>query len=179
MNVVSVQATVPSTDDRNAITAAIASLKQRLPFLINFSKADRKTVTKPSAKGQTFIKEALDVAVQNPAMLPVSFEVNDLRNSSQLFEYLTSIQLPLRQLLQEIDDTTRQVGNQAYTAARAIYASASSQLAGPPLQLAADQLGKHFGRKPKAAKAAANGNGAATPAPVTTPPAHAAPGKSA
>jgi hypothetical protein len=68
-------------------------------------------------------------------------------NDVQAFEYLNSFQLRLHQVLQEVDDTLKQVGDQAYTAARPIYASASSQFAGPPLQLAADQLSKHFGRK--------------------------------
>jgi len=175
MSTVPVKATVPSTTDQEAVTAAIASLKKSLPFLINLSKADRKAVAKPGAKAQTFIKQALEVAIQNPAMLPASFDVPEMKKDVQLFEYLTSIQLPLRQVMQEVDDTVKQVGTQNYAAARLIYASASSQFAGPPLQLAADQLGRHFGRRPKT-KPAANGNGAGNSAPATpASPVHALP----
>jgi hypothetical protein len=176
MSTVPINATVPPTTDQDAVTAAIASLKKSLPFLINLSKADRKAVAKPSAKAQTFIKEALNVAIQNPMMLPASFNAPEMQNGVQLFQYLASLQLPLRQILQEVDDTLKQVGTQTYTAARLIYASASSQFAGPPLQLAADQLGKHFGRKAKT-KPAANGNNAdnASPTPVSPVPASPAP----
>ena len=175
MSTVLVKTTVPSTTDQ-AITAAIASLKKSLPFLVNLSKTDRKAVAKPSAKAQTFIKQALDVALQNPTMLPASFDIHEMQQDMQLFEYLASLELRLRQVLQEVDDTLKQVGTQNYAAARLIYASASSQFAGPPLQLAADQLGRHFGRKPKTRPAVNNGNGAgnsASPAPAS--PVHALP----
>ena len=116
-------------------------------------------------------------------MLLASFDVPEMQKDVQLFEYLTSLQLRLRQVLQEVDDTVKQVGTKNYAAARLIYASASSQFAEPPLQLAADQLGKHFGRKPKTKPAANNGNGAghtvsatpASPGPALPAPGTAAP----
>ena len=88
-----------------------------------------------------------------------------MRNDTQLFACLTPLQLALHQLKKQIDDTTMQVGSQAYAAARVVYASASSNFAGAPLEVAANELGKHFGRKPKAAKAA---GGTPAPAPTTT-----------
>ena len=71
MSNVSIKATVPSTEDQAAIKAAIASLKQKLPFLINLDSADRQSIPKTGGRVQPFIKEALDVAVQNPTVLPV------------------------------------------------------------------------------------------------------------
>ena len=69
--------------------------------------------------------------------------------------------------LRQVDDTVMQLGNQAYEAARTVYASASSRFAGPQLEVAVNQLGKHFGRKPRIAKTAANGNGGHVPPPTT------------
>jgi len=37
----------------------------------------------------------------------------------------------------------------------------------PELEVAVNQLGKHFGRKPRIAKTAANGNGVHVPPPTT------------
>src|SRR6266852_3476086 len=107
--------------------------------------------------------------------------VPEMQNGVQLFDYLASLQLRVRQILQEVDATLKQVGTQTYTSARSIYASASSQFAGPPLQLAADQLGKHFGRKAKT-KPAANGTSTgkpASPAPASPVSASPAPGTAA
>ena len=165
MSTVQVNATLPSTADQDAITAAIASLKKSLPFLISLEKADRRAITKPSAKAETFMKDALDVAMHNPAMLPAAFNVPEMQNGLSLFEYLVSLQLQLRQVMQEVDDTVKQVGNQVYTSARAVYASASSQFSSPALQVAADHLGKHFGRRPKAKPA---GESSSSPAPTSS-----------
>ena len=162
MSTVQINASIPSAADQEAITAAIASLKKSLPFLISLEKTERRAITKPSAKAQTFMKDALDVAMQNPVILPASFNVPEMQDSLRLFQYLVSLQLQLRQVMQEVDDTVKQVGNQVYTSARAVYASASSQFSGPALQVAADQLGKHFGRRPKA-KAAGESSGSPTP----------------
>jgi hypothetical protein len=141
--------------------------KQKLPFLINLATEDRKTLPRTGGKVQTFIKEALDVAVQNPTILPVAFDVNEMIGDMELMAYLTSMQLTLRQLLRQVDDTVMQLGSQAYAAARTVYASASSRFAGPQLEVAANQLGKHFGRKPRVAKTAANGSGGHVPPPPT------------
>ena|SRR5438552_16923235 len=167
MNTVTIKATLPSAEDQAAVKAAIASLKQKLPFLINLDPADRKSIPRTGGKVQAFIKEALDVAVQNPTVLPVAFDVNEMIGNMQLMTYLTSMQLTLRQLMRQVDDTVMQLGNQAYEAARTVYASASSRFAGPQLEVAVNQLGKHFGRKPRIAKTAANGNGGHVPPPTT------------
>ena len=67
-------------------------------------------------------------------------------------------------------DTAMQVGSQAYAAARVVYASASSSFAGPPLEVAAGQLSKHFARKPKAGKPS---DTTVTPASNAPVPSHA------
>jgi len=167
MNTVSIKASVLTAEDQAAVKAALASLKQKLPFLINLDPADRRSIPRSGGKVQAFIKEALDVAVQNPTVLPVAFDVNEMIGDMQLVAYLSSIQLTLRQLMRQIDDTVMQVGSQAYAAARTVYGSASSRFAGPELEVAANQLGKHFGRKPRTAKTPANGNGAHVPPPTT------------
>ena len=163
MSTVTIKATLPSAEDQAAVKAAIASLKQKLPFLINLDPADRKSIPRTGGKVQAFIKEALDVAVQNPTVLPVAFDVNEMIGNMQLMTYLTSMQLTLRQLMRQVDDTVMQLGNQAYEAARTVYASASSRFAGPQLEVAVNQLGKHFGRKPRIAKTAPYKNVAAGP----------------
>ena len=138
MNTVSIKASLPTAEDQTAVKAAFASLKQKLSFLINLDPADRKSIPRTGGKVQKFIKEALDVAVQNPTVLPVAFDVNEMIGDIQLMAYLTSIQLTLRQLLRQVDDTVMQIGSQTYAAARVVYASTSSQFAGPELEVAAN-----------------------------------------
>ena len=169
MTTIPIKATL-STDDQAAVMAAIAAIKQKLPFLVDLSVDDRKSMVKIGTKGHTFVKQALDVASEHPGVLPASFDVNEMRNDTQLFGYLTTLQLMLNQLKKQIDDTAMQVGSQAYAAARVVYASASSSFAGPPLEVAAGQLSKHFARKPKAGKLS---DTTVTPASNAPVPSHA------
>ena len=129
MNISPVRATV-SEDDQGTVSAAIASIKQKLPFLVDLSVDDRKSMVKIGTKGYSFVKQALDVASQHPGVLPASFDVNEMRNDTQLFAYLTTLQLTLSQLKKQIDDTVMQIGSQSYASARVVYASASSSFAG-------------------------------------------------
>src|SRR5207302_10101778 len=55
-----------------------------LPFLLTLAPADRKSTPRTGAKVQGFIKQALHVAVQNPGVLPVAFDVNEMRGDMQL-----------------------------------------------------------------------------------------------
>ena len=139
--------TALSAADQESVTAAIAAIKQKLPFLIDLSKDDRQALPKLGDKSQAFLRKALDVAVLNPGVLPVSFDLNQMRNNGQLFSSLSSISLALGQLHKQVDDTAIQVGSQAYAAARTVYDCAKSSFAGPALQTAAGELGKRFGRK--------------------------------
>ena len=115
-----------------------------------------------------FSQKGFGRGVPKPWMLPVSFGLNQMRNSAELFASLSSLSLALGQLHKQVDDTAMQVGSQAYAAARTVYDCARSSFAGPALQKAAGELGKRFGRRSASQTSAPAEN---TPAP--TPPAPA------
>ena len=73
-------------------------------------------------------------------------------------------------LQKQINDTVVQVGAEAYAAARTVYAVTKTPYAGAILRTAAEDLGKRFGRKPRAAVVAAP---AAPPEPAPAAPAPA------
>ena len=154
-----------STADQEAIATAIATIKQKLPFLIDLTRNDRQALVKLGDKSQAFLKKALDVAAQNPGVLPVSFDLNGMRNNANLCDDLSSISLALRQLHRQVEDTAMHIGSQAYAAARTVYACAKSGFAGAALQAVAGELGKRFGRRsPSGASVAAE----TTSSPPTT-----------
>lgn len=49
---------------------AIATIKEKLPFLVDLSADDRKTLPKMGDKSRAFVSKALEVAAQNPEFLP-------------------------------------------------------------------------------------------------------------
>jgi hypothetical protein len=148
-----------STSDQEAVMNAIADIRQKLPFLVDLTTEERRSIAKLSSKGLVFVRKALAIAEQNPQILPPLFNLAEMRDNADLFESLTGILLAVDQLRKQLDDTAVSTGSKVYAAARAVYAYAGS--AGAALETATTDLGHHFARK---------GNGAAAKPPVPDPP---------
>ena len=155
--------------DQDAILAAIGTIKQKLPFLIDLSKGQRKGMSRLGNKTHSFVKKALNVAAQNSGVLPATFDVNQMRSHTQLFEDLTPIKLAIDQLKKQLDDTVTGAGNQAYTAALDVYAVAKSRFGRAKLETAATELGQRFRGKKKAAAASASSTAPPTSSNPTPP----------
>lgn len=65
--------------DREALLAAVATIKEKLPFLIDLTADERKALPKMGDKSRAFVSKALEVATQNPNFLPRSFDLGELR----------------------------------------------------------------------------------------------------
>lgn len=143
-----------SAADRFAVMDAVATIKEKLPFLVDLSTADRKTLPKMGDKSRAFVSKALEVASQNPEFLPRSFDIEELRKDVQLFESLYPLLLMMTQLQELLDDTCLAVGSEAYAAALQVYtyAKASGNVAG--LDALVGEMGQRFARKPRKPKAA-------------------------
>ena len=115
------------------------------------------------------MKKALNVAAQNSGVLPATFDVNQMRSHTQLFEDLTPIKLAVDQLKKQLDDTVIGAGNQAYTAALDVYAVAKSRFGRAKLETAATELGQRFRGKKKAAAASASSTAPPTSSNPTPP----------
>ncbi|MDX2214356.1 MAG: hypothetical protein SFY66_13785 [Oculatellaceae cyanobacterium bins.114] len=100
--------------DRNAVMDAVATIKAKLPFLIDLNAVERKALPKMGDKSRAFVSKALEVATQNPDFLPRSFDLEELRKDVQLFEALYPIMVALTQLSELVDDTSLAVGSEAY-----------------------------------------------------------------
>ncbi|HEY9640690.1 MAG TPA: hypothetical protein V6C57_09405 [Coleofasciculaceae cyanobacterium] len=151
MGISSISASL-SPADRDAVMLAIAAIKQQLPFLIDLSAEDRKTLPKMGDKSRAFVSKALEVATQNPDFLPRSFDLEEMRKDVQLFEALYPLLLSLTQLQELVDDTCMAAGSEAYAAALAVYsyAKASGQVGG--LDGVVAEMGQRFARKPRKTK---------------------------
>jgi hypothetical protein len=71
-----------SQEDRDAIAQAVATIKQRLPFLIDLVGDERSNMPKMGDKSRAFVSKALEVASQNSDFLPRSFDVDEMRKGS-------------------------------------------------------------------------------------------------
>ncbi|MDZ8026943.1 MAG: hypothetical protein RMY36_007435 [Nostoc sp. SerVER01] len=137
---------------RDELLQAIATIKQKLPFLIDLTNEERQALPKMGDKSRAFVSKALEVATQNPEFLPRSFDLEEMRKDVQLFEALYPLLLSLTQLQELLDDTTLAVGSEAFTAALQVYnyAKASGHVAG--LDAVVAEMGQRFARKSRKAK---------------------------
>ncbi len=150
MNTQQVSASL-TREDRDAVLTAISTIRERLPFLIDLKAGQRKAKAKLGDKSQAFVRKAFEVGAQNPGMLPVSFDLEEMRRDADLFDGLSAIRLALDKLGNQIADTTLQAGAEAYAAARAVYAATKTPFAGAALRTASDDLCRRFGRRRRVA----------------------------
>lgn len=136
-----------SPTDRDAVMAAIVTIKQKLPFLLDLTPEARQSLPKMGDKSRAFVSKALEVAVQNPNFLPRSFDLEEMQRDVALFEALYPIVLALSQLHELVDDTAVAVGSDAYAAALLVYGFAKASGQGAGLDGVADEMGKRFARK--------------------------------
>ncbi|MEH2464573.1 hypothetical protein [Nostoc sp.] len=135
--------------DREAVMQAIATIREKLPFLVDLTTDERRTMLKMGDKSRAFVSKALEVATQNPNFLPRSFDLEEMRRDLKLFEALYPVLLSLTQLQELVDDTCIASASEAYAAALAVYsyAKASGDVTG--LDGVIDEMGRRFNRRSK------------------------------
>ncbi|MBD2364983.1 hypothetical protein H6G36_28125 [Anabaena minutissima FACHB-250] len=138
-----------SSVDRKAVMDAINTIKEKLPFLIDLTTEERKSLPKLGDKSRAFVSKALEIATQNPDFLPRSFDLDEMRRDIELFEDLYPILLSLSQLQELVDDTSVAVGSEAYAAGLMVYNYAKASGKGAGLESMVDDLGRRFARKSK------------------------------
>jgi hypothetical protein len=136
-----------TTTDQQAVLQAIAVIRQKLPFLINLSKEERRTLPKLGDKTRIFVQKAMEVVDQNDNFLPRSFDVSNMRREVNLYEGLYPILLSLAQLHELVEDTYMSAGNEAYASAREVYSAAKAHGRGIGIDAVVEELGTRFSRK--------------------------------
>ncbi|APB34158.1 hypothetical protein GlitD10_1832 [Gloeomargarita lithophora Alchichica-D10] len=138
---------VLSKEDCEAILAAFNTIKTKLPFLIDLTKEERVALPKMGDKSRAFVTKALEVATQNPDFLPRSFDLEEMRKDTELFEAMYPILLASSQIHELIEDTVMEVGSEAYAAALVVYNYAKTSDQGAGLDGVVDEMAKRFARK--------------------------------
>ena len=134
-----------SDADMAAIKAAVATIQQKLPFLISLTQDERKSLYKTGPNSLSFVENALQAAQDNPDIFPKSFDVTEFGSDVDLFADMTAINTLVSQLASSIDDTRMATGSEAMTEATQVYNYVKTAAATTPgLKPLADQLGQRF-----------------------------------
>lgn len=139
-----------TAEQRDKAKAALATLAEALPFLIDLSADERSSLPKFGEKNRSFVVKALAIAEGHPEILPASFNLNEFRTDVELVESLYPLRNAVETLFGKIDDTYFAAGSEAYAAALLVYQYARlHNLASGALEDSLNDLGQRFARKSK------------------------------
>lgn len=145
-----------TAEQRAKAQAALATLAEALPFLINLSTEERGAMPKFGEMNRSFVIKALAIAEAHPEILPASLSLAEFRADVALVEDIYPLHHAVQTLLRKIDDTYFAAGSEAYVAALLVYQYAKVHNVGTgALEDTLDDLGRRFARK--ARKVAAPG----------------------
>ncbi|WNZ22023.1 hypothetical protein HJG54_03510 [Leptolyngbya sp. NK1-12] len=127
------------------IKQAIATIQQKLPFLITLSAEERKRLYKMGDKRLAFVQNSLSVAQSNRNILPASFDLEGFANDYRLASNLSELLMLLRQLTEQVDDTLMAVSSEAMSSSLTVYDYVKTAAKKTPgLKAIAEQLGSLF-----------------------------------
>lgn len=145
-----------TSEQREKAKAALASLAESLPFLINLGSDERMTMLKFGEKNRSFVVKALAIAEAQPEILPGSFQLDEFRTDVALVESLYPLRHAIETLSRQVDDTYFAAGSEAYAAALLVYQYAKvHNVASGALEETLDDLGRRFARKARSNASAA------------------------
>jgi hypothetical protein len=142
--------------DLQEIRQAIATVQQKLPFLITLNATERRRLYKMGDKRLAFVQTSLNAAKSNRNILPASFDLDGFSNDYHLATSLMEIEMLLNQLSEQVDDTLTAVGSEAMNSGLTVYDYVKTAAKKTPgLKSITEQLGTLLramkSRTPKAA----------------------------
>jgi len=140
-------------EDQAQIATAIATIREKLPFMLELPAKTKQGLPKMGDKSRAFVQKALEVGTRHPDHLPGSIDLAELRRDIELFEAIYPIVMDLTQLQAELNDTLTAVGSDAYSVALQIYRIAKAHGEGNGLDSLVEDMGQRFSRKSRTAPA--------------------------
>jgi hypothetical protein len=136
-----------STEDVTAVKGAVETIHQKLPFLIGLDAETRRAMPRMGDKSRAFVRKCLELANQNPAILPRGFDLEEFNRDVALDEAMLPIAQLIGQLAEMVDDTQTAVRSDVYLAALIVYRSAKLAGKGTGLDGVIDDLARRFMHK--------------------------------
>ena len=136
-----------SSESYENVMQSVAEIKANLDFLVDLTLEERKRLSKMGDKSRAFVDRAYDLATQNPAFLPRSFDLEEMQRDVELFRAMHPLMITFKQLYEQLDDTYRAVGADSFSAALAVYNYAKISDAGLAMDEVLKDMGRRFSRR--------------------------------
>lgn len=155
-NVVSL---VLSAEQLDQARKALGMLEQSLADLISLSVEQRQELRKMGPKSETFARKAHEVVLQNPDIMPRSFDIEAFTEDMLALDQLRPLFLRITALARRAEDTEMALGSDIYKAALDGYRFAKAAGKGAALDELSEQAAVRFGRKGRPANGGADSAG--------------------
>jgi hypothetical protein len=133
-----------SKSDQEAVLEAIRSIRKQLPFLTELTTGERQAMPRMGEKSRAFVDQALELAREDPDLLPEDFDVEGMERDLELYDALQPLLFSVMQLQDLMFDTSIAVSGDAYSAALAIHEQAKEVGKGEALDEIVEEMGDRF-----------------------------------
>jgi len=132
---------------KSEILTQIKNLNALMPFLTKFDSKDGFVMM--GDKTIAFVEKAIELAKNNPALVPSYIETSEMEKDFHLSRDLSSIATELATLLEKIRQTSYAAGSDAYNTALQFYTSskAADKAGVPGMNNVVTELSKRFPAK--------------------------------
>jgi len=133
------------------VTALIKQVQEKLqPYLIALTPEERTTLPKMSDGTSPFVQKCLEFCATDPQFAPPYLDVAGFQNDMADWNKLMSVLYPIRQLAQNLDDTTLEAGSESYSAALTYYNSVkqAAKMSVPGSKTIYNDLKQRFAKSP-------------------------------
>lgn len=110
-----------SADDIKAINDALTVLENKVPFLIDLTKSEKRALKIMGDKSQPFVEQSLAIVKDNMALAPNFVDVPEMERDLTTWKALWPTATRVISLADRFDDTMAALGSDAYRAALDIY----------------------------------------------------------
>ena len=144
-----------SDTQKTAVETAANALKTATePFKIVIEKEEVKSLAKIADRRIPFVEKAVEYSVSNPEFLPPHADVPEFEQDLQTFKDIREMIRPLRQILDNLENTMFVSGSEAWEAARSYYKTVQfhARMGTPGAQTIYDDLRQLFEAQTNAAE---------------------------
>ncbi len=112
---------VISEEAKANINKAMQTIIENLPGLVNLKALDRRKLPKMGDKSFAFVSKSFEYAMQNPKVVPAFLDMAEFEKETIGTAELKKVLIPMRQLVEKLDDTTLLAGSDALSSALVFY----------------------------------------------------------
>jgi hypothetical protein len=146
------------------ITTAVATIRTNLPFLLNLTPAQRKSLSSITEASQGIVIATINFVAQHPEALPATFDVAEFNKDAALLAPLQQVASLIASLNTDTDDTLRALHGDLYSEFLDVYALAKAGNRSGAYDDYLNSVKSRFAKTPSAAAKAAKAAKAAAKA---------------